>query len=123
MKKVVLPDPRVRISELRLKRFRSFTNSRLCLNDLTILVGQNGSGKTTVLDAFDFIREALTDSLTIAIEKRDGLSGILQKTTKTGPPSFSLAVVMSLGGTKYLYGFEVWSYRASCHFCGDSGQI
>jgi len=64
--------PRVRIEELRLRGFRAFENARLTLDDLTVLVGRNGAGKSTILDAFEFVREALSDSLENALERRGG---------------------------------------------------
>ena len=107
MKGVSPPSRRGTIAELRLLNFRSFGNLRLCLEDLTILVGRNGSGKTTVLDAFDFLRDALTDGLTIAIEKNDGLSGIIRRPNPLRPLYVYLVAVINLGKGKSLYGFSV----------------
>jgi predicted ATPase len=64
------------IKELRLRNYRSFRDARLPLSDLTFLVGRNASGKSSLLDALDFIREALTDSLPIAIERRGGMEAL-----------------------------------------------
>ncbi|MDB4929152.1 MAG: hypothetical protein JWM10_1636 [Myxococcaceae bacterium] len=64
------------IKELRLRNYRSFRDARLPLSDLTFLVGRNASGKSSLLDALDFVREALTDSLPIAIERRGGMEAL-----------------------------------------------
>jgi predicted ATPase len=40
-----------RIEEVRLTAFKSFVGQRLPLNDLTLLIGRNGSGKSNALDA------------------------------------------------------------------------
>lgn len=73
----------IRILELRLAGFRAFESVRLRLDDLTVLVGRNGAGKSTIIDALEFIRDALTDSLENALTRRGGLSAILHRGSKT----------------------------------------
>lgn len=97
--------PRVRIEELRLSGFRAFENARLTLDDLTVLVGRNGSGKSTIIDAFEFLREALTDSLENALERRGGIQALLHKGPKTGK-SLSIAVKLRVFGDPFGKDFE-----------------
>ncbi len=93
--------PRVRIEELRLRGFRAFENARLTLDDLTVLVGRNGAGKSTILDAFDFMREALSDSLENAVERRGGIQALFHK----GPRAArSISIALKL---------RVWSHEGS----------
>ncbi len=64
---------KVKIEELRLRNFRAFKNARFMLDDeLTVLIGRNGSGKSTIMEAFDFVRDALTEGLSVALERRGG---------------------------------------------------
>ncbi len=44
----------VRLIAIRAADFRSLTNIEVTLNDLTVLVGANNAGKTSLLDAFQF---------------------------------------------------------------------
>ncbi|MEU7467156.1 AAA family ATPase [Streptomyces sp. NPDC044984] len=39
-----------RLEEVRLTSFKSFTEQRLPLQDLTVMIGRNGSGKSNALD-------------------------------------------------------------------------
>lgn len=48
------------ITKLRLKNWKSFKDSTLYIDPLTILIGINASGKSNVLDALDFIRKVAT---------------------------------------------------------------
>lgn len=45
------------ITKLRLKNWKSFKDSTLYIDPLSILIGTNASGKSNVLDALDFIRK------------------------------------------------------------------
>ncbi|WP_157877042.1 AAA family ATPase, partial [Streptomyces graminilatus] len=40
-----------RLEEVRLHSFKSFTDQTLPLQNLTVLIGRNGSGKSNALDA------------------------------------------------------------------------
>ena len=44
----------VKVVAIRVADFRSLTNIEVLLHDLTVLVGANNAGKTSLLDAFQF---------------------------------------------------------------------
>lgn len=44
------------IEELRLTAFKSFRDATVCLSELTLLIGRNGSGKSNLLDALEVLR-------------------------------------------------------------------
>ena len=50
----------IMITKLRLKNWKSFKDSTVYIDPLTILIGVNASGKSNVLDALDFIRKVAT---------------------------------------------------------------
>lgn len=103
---------RFSIDEIRLRHFRAFENAVLHLSDITVIVGRNGAGKTTLMEAIDFIGDALNDSLLNALDRRGGLKSIRQRSTKK-PFDVSLGVVMTLGKTKFLYGFRIGPSKSS----------
>jgi predicted ATPase len=100
---------RVRIDELRLAGFRAFENARLSLDDLTVLVGRNGAGKSTIIDAFEFLREAMTDGLEAALERRGGLKALLHRGSGHKKRLLGIALKLRPFGTseKVLYGFHL----------------
>ncbi|MFJ5310002.1 AAA family ATPase [Streptomyces sp. NPDC088350] len=58
-----------RLEEVHLTSFKSFTNQRLPLRDLTVLIGRNGSGKSNALDALMVLsRLALGEPLREALD-------------------------------------------------------
>lgn len=125
---------RIRIEELRLTGFRAFENARLSLDDMTVLVGRNGAGKSTLIDAFDFLREALTDSLENALERRGGIRAVLHRGPRAAK-RLAIAVTLRLpselvaryphidflldpgkGDTTIAYGFVVQSHPGGMGF-------
>lgn len=103
----------VTVEEIRLKRFRAFDNARLKLSDLTFLIGRNGAGKSSLLDAFDLLRESVSDSLENALDRRGGLQKVqCVRPNGSGGRAMGLSVVFGIDfagtrKTKALYGFEI----------------
>jgi predicted ATPase len=66
-----------RLTYLRIKNYRALRDVEFRnLTPLTVLIGPNGSGKSTVLDALDFLAEAVRGNLVAAWEKRDRFRGM-----------------------------------------------
>ena len=59
-----------RLEEVRLTSFKSFTNQCLPLQDLTVLIGRNGSGKSNALDGL-----LVLSRLALGEPVRDALDG------------------------------------------------
>jgi len=65
----------VRLRALRVSRFRVLRELRLELGpELTVLVGPNRSGKSTVLDAVSFVGVAILEGLENAVESENGVA-------------------------------------------------
>jgi predicted ATPase len=103
----------VTVEEIRLQNFRAFENARLQLSDLTFLVGRNGAGKSSLLDAVDLLRQATSESLENALDGRGGLTKVQRLRAAPGPNSpMGIAIVFSIAllgdrRIRVLYGFEV----------------
>ncbi|MEV7046272.1 AAA family ATPase [Amycolatopsis sp. NPDC051061] len=68
------------IERIRIRNYRVLRDVELDgLTPVTVLIGPNGSGKSTVLDAIDFVFEAVTSGLAEAWGRRGGLAGILSR--------------------------------------------
>ena len=103
----------ITVEEIRLKKFRAFDNARLTLSDLTFLVGRNGAGKSSLLDAFDLLRESVSDSLENALDRRGGLQKV-QCVRPNGSVGHSMGISIvfridfhGTRKTKAVYGFEI----------------
>lgn len=102
-------DPIVRT--LILKRFRSIPSDSVAFDNPTFLVGRNGSGKSNLVDALDFLAEATVSPLQAVFDKRGGIAVVRNRTAgKSYPPNLGLAVELGpLNGgiTRARYAFEV----------------
>ncbi len=65
--------------ELAITGYRSLVDVTLPLHPLTVMIGPNGSGKTSLLDVFLLLREATQENLASAIERRGGLNVLLPR--------------------------------------------
>ena len=68
--------PAFSLRRLRLKNYRSIGSCDLGLGLLAIFVGQNGAGKSNILDSLRFIRQALEENLSRAVSERGGIASI-----------------------------------------------
>lgn len=97
---------RYAIRELRLRNFRAFRDARVTFEpDLTLLLGQNGAGKSTILDAFEVLRDLFQHGLTVSLERRGGLAKV-RSSLAGASDRVGLAAVIDLGGESVLYGVE-----------------
>ena len=69
------------ITRVQVKNFRNLADIDVQLGPLTVLVGRNGTGKSTFLDALRFVRDALRLGLDTAISQRDGVSAIRRRSS------------------------------------------
>jgi len=64
------------IESISLKNFKSFRNAQMeGIPKFCVLVGANGTGKSTLFGVFDFLREALSSNLHTALVKAGGSRG------------------------------------------------
>ena len=64
------------ITRLVVKNYRSLANIDITLSPLTVFVGENGAGKSNVIDTLRFVRDALTNGLDCAVKSRGGINAL-----------------------------------------------
>lgn len=75
------------LCNLSFKRFRSLSSAVLKFDNPTFLVGQNGAGKSNIVDAFTFLYQAMTFPLTAVFDSRGGIATVENRGVLSGCPS------------------------------------
>lgn len=70
------------ITRIVIEHFKSIEYLNLELGNLTVLVGPNATGKSNVVDAVTFVRDAIRHGLDRAVSQRHGIDSIRQWTHK-----------------------------------------
>ena len=104
------------IRSLLLKRFRSLPSEQIDFGNPTFLVGRNGSGKSNIVSAFDFLAEAMANPLKAVFDRRGGIEAVRNRTPGPGSIPPNLGICVSLGGLEgdggeARYAFEVKAQR------------
>ncbi len=101
----------MKIESIRLKNFRALRDVHLeNLPSFCVLVGANGTGKSTLFSVFAFLRDAMTSNVTAALAKLGGSRGFheVRSRNATGPIEIELKIRAELGGGKpKLVSYEV----------------
>ena len=114
------------ITSVALTNFRGIAECDVGLGRLSILVGRNGSGKSSFLDALAFLRDATRDSLDHAVRNRGGIAEVRRR-SRGHPTHFGIEARFRLpSGQTGKYGFRIGAkpggrYRVQHEECRISG--
>ena len=68
------------IESLGIKNYRMFRHVTLKdLQPTTVVIGANGTGKTTLLDIFTFLQDSLQQNVSAAVAKRSGFGQLVSR--------------------------------------------
>lgn len=99
------------ITELRLINWKSFRDTRLYINPLSVLIGLNASGKSNLIDALRFLQRSTYTSFTEAITGNaqvPEIRGGVEMSALIGERSFGMELVIQEEPNKTLhYSLEV----------------
>jgi len=70
----------MKIVSISIENFKVFKNTNVKnLPKMIVLVGTNGSGKSTFFDVFGFLSDALQNNITIALNRRGGFQEVITR--------------------------------------------
>lgn len=92
----------MRIHSIRLQNYKVFKEILLeDLPPLCVFVGANGSGKSTLFDVFGFLKDALTENVRIAVQRRGGFKEVRTREA-TGNVQIELKFYLTIAGKERL---------------------
>lgn len=83
----------MRIESLKLKNFKAFRDAEMRdIPRMCVLVGANGTGKSTIFSVFGFLKDALTEDVHVALTRLGGSRGLHEARSRgaTGPIEIEL---------------------------------
>jgi predicted ATPase len=93
----------MRVEAIRLKNFRAFRDVDMRdIPGFCVLVGANGTGKSTLFSVFAFLRDAMTTNVTAALGRLGGSRGLQEVRSRgsKGPIELELKIRADLGRDK-----------------------
>ncbi|MCF2138299.1 MAG: AAA family ATPase [Candidatus Thorarchaeota archaeon] len=99
----------MRLTRVIAHDFKCFKKIDVKMDNLTVLVGPNASGKSSFIDIFAFVSNALSESLRLAIRSRGGYPSIVRaQGGGRRPQDIMIELELeSVSKTKYRYGIEI----------------
>jgi predicted ATPase len=122
------------LKQVQLLNFKSFEKTKVNLLPFTVLVGPNGAGKSNFVDALRFVKECLTNSLSLAVQNRGGISTVLRRSVEraiiqeptiehplklsgTGQTDFGFRLTIELGSDSIAdFSFEISTKKEGAFF-------
>ncbi len=93
----------MQIESIEIKNYRLFRNTRLLnIPRLCVLVGANGTGKSTLFDVFSFLKDALAMNVGKAVSKRGGYKELASRGFTGEPIEITLQFRLEITGYERL---------------------
>jgi predicted ATPase len=100
----------MKIEAIRLKNFRAFKEASIQnVPGMCILVGANGTGKSTLFSLFGFLKDALTENVHVALTKLGGSRGFQEVRTRNteGPIEIEIKFRKEPGSPLITYSLSI----------------
>lgn len=95
--------PAMQIESIEIKNYRLFRDAKLRdIPRLCVLVGANGTGKSTLFDVFSFLKDALSMNVGKAVSKRGGYKELASRGFAQEPIELTLQFRLEITGYERL---------------------
>jgi predicted ATPase len=89
----------MKIESIRLKNFKAFREiEMISIPDLCVIVGANGTGKSTLFDVFGFLKDCLIGNVSRAVQSRGGYREMVSRGHENEPIEIEIKFRLRLTG-------------------------
>ncbi len=98
----------MRIETLHVKNYKVLRNIKMTdIPNLCVIVGANGTGKTTLFDVFGFLKDCLIYNVRSAIQRRGGFKEVLSREAEDDEIFFEIQFRIQIAGKKRLVTYSL----------------
>ena len=98
----------MRIETIRLKNFKAFKDVEMKdIPSLCVVVGANGTGKSTLFDVFGFLKDCLTYNIRKALQGRGGFGEVLSRGAEARQIEIEIQFRQEIAGTERLVTYHL----------------
>lgn len=98
----------MQIEEIEIRNYRVFRHVRIrSVPRLCVLVGANGTGKSTLFDVFSFLKDALSMNVGKAIARRGGYRELASREHEDDPIELTLRFRMEIAGHSRMITYQL----------------
>ncbi len=98
----------MKIETIRLKNFKAFQNVDIKnIPSFCVIVGANGTGKSTLFDVFGFLKDCLTHNVSRALQSRGGFKEVVSRGHEGENIFIQLQYRMHISGKERLVTYEL----------------
>jgi len=91
----------MRVHSIKVKNFKVLQNIEMKnIPGFAVLVGANGTGKSTLIDVFDFLKAALKDDVRTALRARGGFGQVVSRGHESEPIEITLQIEMDIAAAE-----------------------
>jgi predicted ATPase len=111
------------IKQVWIQNYKSIEEARVTLEPFTVLVGANSTGKSNFIDALEFVKDCIEDSVPKATNKRGGFDLVATRFRK-GEPSLGISITAILENDLHVYyGIKIDKYRYGERVLEEKGLV
>ncbi|MCC5896561.1 MAG: AAA family ATPase [Phormidium sp. BM_Day4_Bin.17] len=93
----------MKIVSIKIKNYRVFENIEIKnIPAFCVIIGANGTGKSTLFDVFEFLRDALKNNIRQALQIRGGFNEVITRSKQNEDIEIELKFRMEILGTERL---------------------
>lgn len=91
----------MRIHSVRVRNFKSLRDVHMRdIPNFAVLIGANGTGKSTFIDVFGFLRDCLLGNVRVAVQKRAGFAQLVSRGHENENIEIEIKVELDFTGSK-----------------------